>query len=79
MKNVVTFVHNNKKTQENSSSVSAEFTPGHNGAGEGASAGEKTRWEVDDDATVEVVEDGSGREEREGLPRLELDEWKKID
>ena len=55
-----------QKTQENSSSVSAEFTPGYNGAGEGASAGEKTRWEVDD-ATVEVVEGGRGREEREGL------------
>ena len=67
-----------QKTQENSGSVSAEFTPRHNGAGEGASAGEKTRWEVDD-ATVEVVEGGRGREEREGLPRLELDEWKKID
>ena len=52
---MVTFVYNDKKTQENSGSVSAEFTPRHNGAGEGASAGEKTRWEVDD-ATVEVVE-----------------------
>ena len=39
-----------------SGSVSAEFTPGHNGKGDGrarGAEGEKTLWEVDD-ATVEV-------------------------